>query len=105
MTDPTRVRSQAALTTSTGLIWILLGTVLAAICVAVLLTLVGLAPVVAWTGVALVVALYVGLLIVRFAVRPGSRRLVAMASVFGAIALVTLICVVLISGSAWGSLG
>lgn len=104
MNDPNRVRSQPSLTTSTGMVWLVLGTVLAAVCVAVLLGLVGLAPGIAWSGVVTVALLYAALLVIRFAVGPGPRRLTALASVFGAIALVTLICVVLISGAAWGSL-
>lgn len=104
MSDPTRVRSQQSLTTSTGLIWLVLGTLLAAICVAVLLALAGLEPVTAWIGLIVVTALYLTLVVVRFAVRPGPARLTAMASVFGAMAVVTLVCVVAISGMAWSSL-
>lgn len=105
MSDPTRVRSQPSLTTSTGLIWLLLGTLLAVICAVVLLALVGLEPVTAWVGLILVIALYLSLIVVRFAVPQGPARLTALASLFGAIAVVTLVCVVAISGMAWGSLG
>jgi hypothetical protein len=104
MSDPNRVRSQPALTTSTGLIWLVLGTLLAGICIAVLLALVGLEPGTAWTGIVIVAALYLALVVLRFAVPQGPKRLIALASVFGAIALVTLVCVVLITGAAWGSL-
>jgi hypothetical protein len=105
MTDPTQVRSQPALTSSTGLIWILLGAVLAAVCIGVLLALVALQPVIAWVGIALVAVLFVAMVVTRFAVRHGRRRLTAMASFFGAMALVTLVCVVTIAGAAWSSLG
>ncbi|MET1016182.1 MAG: hypothetical protein ABWX76_05155 [Leifsonia flava] len=104
MSDPVRVRNQPSLTTSTGLIWLVLGTFLATICVAVLLALVGLEPVTASVGVVVVTVLYVAMIVVRFAVRPGPVRLTSMASLFGAMAVVTLICVVVISGMAWGSL-
>ena len=104
MTDPTRVRNQPSLTTSTGLLWIGLGAVLAVICVGVLLALVPLEPVTAWVGLVLVVVLYVAMVVIRFAVRPLTRRLTALAILFGAMALVTLVCVVLIAGAAWGSL-
>jgi hypothetical protein len=104
MTDPTRVRSQPALTSSTGLIWIVLGAVLAAICAGMLLALVPLDPVIAWVGLVLVVVLFAAMIAVRFAMRPGRRRLTAMASAFGAMALVTLVCVVIIAGAAWESL-
>jgi hypothetical protein len=104
MTDPTRVRSQPALTSSTGLIWIVLGAVLAVICAGVLLALIPLQPVTAWVGLVLVVVLFLAMVVIRFAVRVGPRRLTAMASVFGAMALVTLVCVVIIAGAAWESL-
>jgi hypothetical protein len=104
MSDPTRVRSQPSLTSSTGLIWIVLGAILAAICVGVLLALVPLQPVTAWVGLTVVVVLFAAMVVLRFAVRRGTRRLTAMASVFGAMALVTLVCVVLIAGAAWESL-
>jgi hypothetical protein len=104
MTDPTRVRNQPALTSSTGLIWIVLGAVLAAVCAGVLLALVPLQPVTAWVGLVLIVVLFAAMIGIRFAVRQGPRRLTAMASVFGAMALVTLICVVMIAGAAWESL-
>ncbi|MET4638272.1 hypothetical protein [Mycetocola sp. 2940] len=105
MTDPTQVRSQPSLTTSTGTIWIVFGAVLAVVCAGVLLALVPLGPVIAWVGLVLVVALFVAMIVVRFATHPGPRRLTAMASAFGAMALVTLACVVILSGAAWGSLG
>jgi O-antigen ligase len=104
MTDPTRVRSQPALTSSTGLIWIVLGSVLAVICAGVLFALVPLQPVTAWVGLVLVVVLFLAMVVIRFAVRVGRRRLTAMASVFGGMALVTLACVVIIAGAAWESL-
>jgi hypothetical protein len=48
--------------------------------------------------------LFAAMIAVRFAMRPGRRRLTAMASAFGAMALVTLVCVVIIAGAAWESL-
>ncbi|SFN49840.1 hypothetical protein [Mycetocola miduiensis] len=105
MTDPTRVRSQPALTSSTGMIWILLGAILAAVCIGVLLALVALQPVIAWVGITLVAVLLVAMVVIRFTVRQGPRRLTAMASFFGAMALITLVCVVMIAGTAWASLG
>jgi hypothetical protein len=104
MTDPTRVRSQPSLTSSSGLIWIVLGAILATICVGVLLALVPLEPVTAWIGLVLVVVLFAALIGIRLAVRPGPHRLTAMASTFGGMALVTLVCVVMIAGAAWESL-
>lgn len=105
MTDPTQVRRQPSLTTSTGTIWIVFGAILAAVCAGTLLALVPLGPVVAWVGLVVVAALFVAMIVVRIAVSPGPRRLTAMASAFGAMALVTLACVVILSGAAWGTLG
>ncbi|MEO5921355.1 MAG: hypothetical protein ABIQ01_09460, partial [Pseudolysinimonas sp.] len=66
MTDPTRVRDQPALTGSSGLIWLVVGGIFAAIALALLIVLVPLPP----TGVALVAAivvaaLYSGMWVVR----------------------------------------
>jgi hypothetical protein len=104
MTDPTRVRSQPSLTSSTGLIWLIFGAILAVVCAGVLLALVALDPVTAWTGLVVVGVLFAAMVGIRFAVRSGPRRLTALAGTFGAMALVTLACVILIAGSAWSSL-
>ena len=65
--DPTRMRDQPALRTSTGTEWLVIGLVLAGISVAVLLFQDhATSDVVA----AVVVALYVAMLVVRVTVRP-----------------------------------
>lgn len=102
--DPTRVRNQPALTTSSGSIWIVLGAILTVVCVGVLLALVPLNPAVAWIGLVLAALLFVALVVARFTTSAGRRRLVVMASCFAGIAAVTLICVVILSGTAWESL-
>ncbi|MET1052965.1 MAG: hypothetical protein ABWX65_10035 [Mycetocola sp.] len=105
MSDPTQVRNQAALTTSTGFVWITLGSLLTVLCAGVLFLLESLDPVTARVGLGFVLVFFLALVILRWAVPAGRKRLVAMASMFGAIALVTLVCVLVISGNAWGSLG
>lgn len=91
MTDPTRLRDQPALTQSSGLIWLVMGGIFTAIALGVLIVLIPLPP----PGVALVAAiivalLYGGMWLVRFAVKPGRRRLGWMAVGMLAIASVSL---------------
>ena len=87
--DPTKIRNQPALTTSTGRIWLLVGGLFTAIAVAVLIPMTALDP----PGVALAAAitdalLYLGMLAARFAIRPGRLRLGLMAVGMLAIAVV-----------------
>lgn len=91
--DPTKVRDQPALRSSSGRVWIVAGGLLLLVTAAVLAWIVlsggsGAAPVA--TGAA-VVALYIVLLIVRFAVRPGKLRLRIMAAAMIGMALVAIV--------------
>ena len=98
MTDPTRQRNQPALTTSSGLIWLILGGLLAAISLVVLIPMLDFAPHgVALAAVVAIVVLYVGMVVVRFAVAPGRLRLGLMAAGMIAIALVALGAVVAVA--------
>ena len=91
MTDPTRQRNQPALTTSSGLIWLILGGLLAAISLVVLIPMLDFAPHgVALAAVIAIVVLYAGMVAVRFAVPPGRLRLVLMAADMITIAVVAL---------------
>jgi hypothetical protein len=101
--DPTRQRNQPALTTSSGLIWLVTGGLLTVVVLVVLVPLAASPP----TGVALggcVAAgvLYVGMLGVRSAVRPGPTRLRWLAGLMIAIAAVGLIAVLVLAGTAAG---
>jgi hypothetical protein len=90
------VTSQPALTSSSGRVWLVVGAVLTAICLAVLL-LVSLTNPAAIIGAAVVLALFVVLVVVRIAVRAQSLRLRLLAIVFSAIpvtAAVTLLLVI-----------
>lgn len=96
--DPTLVRNQSALTTSTGTIWLVVGGLFAAISLAVLIPMTALQP----QGVALVAAiivgaLYLGMLVVRAAVRPGRLRLGLLAAGMLAIAAVALVAVIIVA--------
>ena len=99
--DPTRIRSQASLTTSNGRSWLILGGLLAAIAVGVLIALMDRPP----TGLALgaaiiVVALYAAMVVVRLVTAPGRRRLALLATGMLAIAAVALVAVAIIANSA-----
>lgn len=102
--DPTLVRSQPALTTSTGRIWLIAGAVLAVVAIVVLGFLTTLDPRTATIGIVLVVALYVGMVVVRMLVGRPRARLAAMAVGMLAIAAVALTCVGLIASHEWESL-
>ncbi|ARJ05666.1 hypothetical protein DVJ78_10085 [Humibacter sp. BT305] len=95
--DPTRVTNQPSLTTSTGTIWLVVGGIMAAICVALLAAMLGLQPagVAFWSLIAIVV-LYGGMLEVRLLARPGRVRLTLLAVLFGLIAATGLASVLAI---------
>jgi hypothetical protein len=86
--DPTLVRNQPALRTSSGTEWLVVGLVLGAVSVAVLL----LQHVRAADVAAAVVATLVGaMLVVRLAVRPLRTRLLVLAGLLVAVPVVTLV--------------
>jgi hypothetical protein len=94
--DPTLVRNQPALTSSTGRVWLIVGAVLAAICTAMLLLQIRNSATEAITGACVVVALYAAMVLVRVVTRPGRGRLTVMAALFGAMAAWTLIWLLVI---------
>lgn len=100
--DPTAIREQPALTTSTGAIWLIVGGLFVAIALGVLIPMTtlpsGIVALVASTVVAL---LYLGMLVARFAIPPGRRRLGVLATAMLLIAAVTLGAVLIVAASAW----
>jgi hypothetical protein len=100
--DKTRVTSQPALTVSSGREWLVLGGVLAAVSLGVLIPLSGLRFDVALVGACLVLLLYVAMVVVRLVIRRRRLRVYTMASLFGAIAIVALICTAIAAAQAWG---
>jgi hypothetical protein len=101
MNDPTRLTNQPALTTSTGRSWLIVGGLFTAIALGVLIPMTTLAPSgVALTGAIVVAALYLGMLVVRFTVAPGRRRLGLMASGMIGIALVSLVTAGIVAATA-----
>jgi hypothetical protein len=96
--DPTRIRNQPALTTSTGRIWLIVSGLFTAISLAVLIPMTALPP----RGVALSAAivdgiLYLGMVAARLALRPGRLRLGLMAVAMLAIAIVSLGAVLIVA--------
>jgi hypothetical protein len=88
--DPTLVRNQPALNTSTGRIWLIMGAVMAVICAGVLLLQVRNDVGMAVVGALVVALLYAAMVVVRF-FTPQPRRLVVLACVFAAIPVWTIV--------------
>ena len=85
--DPTRMRDQPALRTSTGTEWIVIGLVLAGISIAVLLFQDhATSDVVAGA----VLSLFVAMVVVRFTVHPRRPRVVTLAVLLAMIPIVTI---------------
>lgn len=100
--DETGVRAQPALTSSTGAIWLIVGGLLATSGIAVLALMIGLGiPGVAITGIILIVLLYAAMIVVRLSVHHGRPRLLALAWLMGAIAVVALLSVGAITAHEW----
>ncbi len=104
--DETSVRAQPALTSSSGAIWLIVGALLATTGVAVLALMSGLStPWIAIIGIALVVLLYAAMIVVHVAVPRGRARLVTLAWLMGAMAVVTLLAVAVITAYEWDLVG
>jgi hypothetical protein len=96
-----RVRDQPSLTTSSGRSWLLLGGILALIAVVTLIAMFGSPPAgVALIGICAIVALYAAMVIVRVNLHPGRGMLGWLATIMIAIAVVGLVCVGIIAGTA-----
>jgi hypothetical protein len=96
--DPTLMRNQASLTTSSGRIWLILGGLLTLISAVVLAFELPLEPPgVALFGLVCVLVLYAAMVVVRLAVGPGRVRLGLMAALMIAIAVIGLGCVIAVA--------
>lgn len=100
--DPTKIRDQPALRSSSGAVWIVAGGLFLLVVAAVLAWIIvssgTAAPVAVATGAA-VVGLYVVMLVVRFAVRSGTVRLRIMAVAMICMALVSVVGLLLTVGA------
>jgi hypothetical protein len=94
--DPLRVTAQPALTTSTGRRWLIWGAVLAAVSVGVLVALALARNPAGWVAVAIVIALYLAMVVVRVVVAATRARLIVLACLMGAIAIVALVSIVVV---------
>lgn len=106
MSDPTKMRNQPALTTSSGRIWIVVGAITTALCLVVLVPL-AKEPTLGIAVFAIVadVVLYACMVAVHLTVRTGSFRLWVIAVLFGLIVAITLVVVVVIAITSAAELG
>ncbi len=93
--DPTRMTTQPALTTSTGRRWLVWGGVLAGVAFAILAVLAVTRVPAVWGACAVIVVFYLAMVIVRLTVTSRRARLIALAWLMGAMAVVALVCIVL----------
>ena len=99
--DPTRMGDQPALRTSSGGIWLVVGGALAVLCVALLLGLNSLQPPVGLIGAGVVLVLYVFMVAAVLAIPARRARLVTLACLMIAIAIVGLVFVLIINTTQW----
>lgn len=98
--DPTKVTNQPALTTSQGKIWLIMGAVLAAVCVAIFIPVLSYRPLgMATIGIVVVIALYIVMIVVRLVVRSGPPRLISLAVAMGCIPVVTIVLLLIIAAA------
>ena len=91
-TDPTRVREQPSLTTSTGAIWLIVGGLFTAISLGVLIPMTALPPIGLALIAAIVVALlYIAMVLCGMLVRDAHRRNLAFAWLMSAIAVAAVL--------------
>jgi ABC-type siderophore export system fused ATPase/permease subunit len=103
--DPTKMRNQPALTTTSGNSWLIVGALFAAITIATLVVLAMLPPSgLAFTAIVVIVTLYISMIVVRLVVHHRKRRLRIIAACFLAIALVGLSSVITIAAVNWAPL-
>ncbi len=97
--DPTRMRNQDALTTSSGRIWLIVGGLFAAICLAVLIpmTFLPAGSGIAAAGAIAVTVLYAAMVIVRLVAPSGRLRLRVMAAAMIVMAALALVAVWLVA--------
>ena len=102
--DPIRVRNQPALTTASGTTWLIIGALFSGVSIVMLVALAPLPPQgLAVLAIAVIVALYVTMVAVRFLVQARKRRLRLIAASFLAIAFVALGSVVAIAAVTWAA--
>lgn len=100
--DPTLIRNQPSLTTSTGLIWLVVGGLFAAISIVVLAFLIDLQPAgLALGSIIATVALYLAMILVRVLVPRLRLRLGLLAGAMLLMATISFGSTLLISFDTW----
>lgn len=100
--DPTSIRAQPALTTSSGTSWLVVGGLFTLIAAGMLVALAGFPPPgLALTGAAVVVLLALGIVLARLLLPAGRRRLGVMAALLLASATIALGVTIVVAWSAW----
>ena len=100
-TDPTKIRSQPALTRSTGRSWLIVGGLFTAIALGVLIPMTQLPPAgIALGGTIVIAALYLAMIVVRISMPAGRRRLGFLSVGMLAIALIALVAAGIVAGTA-----
>ncbi|WP_098406381.1 hypothetical protein [Paramicrobacterium agarici] len=99
--DPTKMANQPALRTSSGAIWLIVGAVLTVICLLVIVPLIQFGNPVTLVGAVLVVVLYIAMIVVRLTIAARVTRLRVLAVLFGLIALIGLLTVLIDAFAGW----
>lgn len=105
MSDPTQIRNQPSLTTSSGRIWLVTGGLFALISIVVLGSIVTLRPTgLALGGIVAIIALYLVMVSIRFGVERPRLRLGLLAACMLVMAAIALACTIIVSVVEWGSI-
>jgi len=94
--DPTLVRNQPALTTSTGLLWLVCGAALLVVSLALMIPLALTGDRVTIIGSVAVVVLYAAMIVVRFVIANRRARLTSLAILMIAIGVTAVIVLYLV---------
>jgi hypothetical protein len=96
---------QPALRTSSGTVWLVVGGVLAALCIVLLLALNPLQHPVGLVGAGIVLVLYVFMVVAVLAITDRRARLVTLAILMIGIAIAGLVFVLIINATQWSAVG
>jgi hypothetical protein len=102
--DPTKVRNQPALTSGPGNTWLIIGALMTLISGVIFAFALNLRPPgVALIGLLAVVALFICMVFARLTVAPGRVRLGTLAVLLLALAVVSLVCLGIITWTEWSA--
>lgn len=101
--DPTRIADQPALRTSSGAVWLIVGGVLAALCIGLLIALDSLQPPVGVIGAGIVLVLYVFMVAAVLAIPRTRIRLLTLAVLMIAMAIAGLVFVLIVNAAEWAA--